>query len=124
MSEIRLLFVSLPGMLSGILRVAASREPDLRIVEELGGLEGVSEAIDRTRPNVLIVGTEGGGLPGECALAMYDLPHTGILAVSLDGAVATAYRLRPQAVSIEDVSTRRIVEAIRDLSRPPPELRD
>jgi DNA-binding NarL/FixJ family response regulator len=123
-SEIRLLFASLPTMLSEILRTAANGDPDLKIVEEMPTLEGIAEAAGRTRPDVLVVGVEDGGLPRECARAMYERPRASTLAVSPDGQIASAYRLRPYGIAMENASSGEIIAAIRELSLPPPELRD
>jgi hypothetical protein len=122
-SEIRLLFAALPAMLSEILRQATEAEPDLHIVEERPGLEDLTVAAVRASADIVVVGTVGGALPRECASLMYDRPRTGALAVSLDGRTAAAYRLRPQGIAMENASSGQIIEAIRDLSLPPPELR-
>jgi hypothetical protein len=122
-SEIRLLFAALPAMLSEILRQATEGEPDLRIVEERPGLEDLKVAAARSSVDVVVVGTEGGVLPRECASLMYERPRTSALAVSLDGTTASAYRLRPHGISMANASSGQIIEAIRELSLPPPELR-
>jgi len=122
-SEIRLLFAALPAMLSEILRQATEGETDLRIVEERPGLEDLTTVASRASVDVVVVGTEGGELPRECAKLMYERPLTSALAVSRDGTVASAYRLRPHGISMENASSGQIIEAIRELSLPPPELR-
>lgn len=124
MSEIRLLFAALPTMLGEIIRHAVQSEADLRIVEEKDALDDLSEAVARTRPDVLVVGVDDGILPRECARVMYELPFASTLTISQDGRVSSAYRLRPERILVESVSTGGIIEAIRELSLPPPELRE
>jgi DNA-binding NarL/FixJ family response regulator len=123
-SEIRLLVACLPTMLSGIIRQAVEEEPDLRIIAERVTFDGLERAVSATRPHVLVVGAAGGALPPACARAMYERPHPGTLSISWDGRVTGAYRLRPDGIALNDLSTSDIVAAIRELTRPIPELED
>jgi hypothetical protein len=122
LSEIRVLFASLPGMLSDIIRQAVENEPDLRVAEERATLDGLADAVGRTHPHVLVVGSGDAALPRECLRAMLDRPHPNTLSVSLDGRLASAYRLRPYGVVRENLSAADVVAAIRELHRPLPEL--
>lgn len=111
-------------MLSEIVRQVAASESGVRVVGEMKTLEGLSEAIARTAPDVVVVGSEEGILPKECVRSMYEPPHPRTLVISSDGRITAAYRLRPQGVRMDDISPAGIIEAIRELSLPPPELRD
>lgn len=123
MSEIRVLFASLPGMLSDIIREAVEGQPDLRITEVHDTLDDLVEAVARTGPQVLVVGSVGAELPRECLRAMFERPHPNTLTVSLDGRRTTAYRLRPHGVVRENLTAAGVVEAIQELGEPLPELR-
>jgi len=120
LSETRVFFAALPGMLSEILRDAAGGEPDLRIMGECETLDGLAEALERTHPHVLVVGSDEAELPPECARLMYDCSHPSTLAVSKDGRHTWAYRLTPHGVQVDNVSTAAVIDAIRTLSCPLP----
>lgn len=111
-------------MLSGIIRQAVADEPSLRIVDELAELDQLPDVVSRLRPDVLIVGADGGELPVECARSMYTPPHPRTLAISADGRITSAYWLRPQGVRMENVTPAGIVEAIEELSASPLEESD
>jgi hypothetical protein len=105
-------------MLSDIIRQAIEGEPDLRITDERATLDGLAEAVGRSHPDVLVVGSSEAALPAECLRAMFERPHPNTLAVSLDGRRTSAYRLRPHGVMRENVTTAGVIDAIREL-RPP-----
>jgi hypothetical protein len=113
-------------MLSGILRHATASDPAVRIVAEVGTLEMLSAAVANTRPHVMVVGVGEGEaeLPKECARLMYAIPHPRTLTISSDGQVTSAWRLRPQGKRMENISPAEMLEVLRELSDPPPELRD
>lgn len=108
-------------MLSEILRSAAGAEPDLRVMEECQTLDGLAEAMERTSPHILVVGSEEAELPPECARLMYDCSHPSTLSISRDGRHTWAYQLRPHGERIDSVSTAGLIEAIRELKCPPHE---
>ena len=119
MNEIRLLFASLPTMLSEIVRDAVEAQPDMEILYEartLAELEGARWG----RADVIVVAAEQGALPAECTRLMYERPHTRTLSISPDGRLTALWRLLPHGVTMEDVSPEGLVAAIRDLSPPLP----
>ena len=119
MNEIRLLFASLPSMLSEIVRNAVEAQPDMKILHEASTLAEL-EAAPWPRADVIVVAAEKGALPRECTRLMYERPHTRTLSISPDGRLTAMWRLLPHGVTVEDVSPDGLVAAIRDLSRPHP----
>jgi hypothetical protein len=107
-------------MLSEIVRTAIEAQPDMAILYEARTLDELEGPSRRLRPDVIVVAAESGGLPPECARLMYEWPHPRTLSISPDGRTSSMWRLLPQGVATENVSTAELVEAIRDLGRPVP----
>jgi DNA-binding NarL/FixJ family response regulator len=108
LAETRILLVDLPQMLRDIVRETAS-EQGARVVAEFDGSEGVA-AIRRFRPDLVISSGASTTVYDELIAAPSRLR---VLVVRDDGRKASLYRLRPDRVSLGEVSSEDLAQVIR-----------
>lgn len=112
MIRVRILFAGIPQMLEEIVERAARAAPDVEIVGTALPAD-LASAVARTRADVAIL-----ALPDGAALAAYDdmlytHPRTRLLAVTDDGRGALLHRLRPQTVTLGELSAEGLLNAVR-----------
>lgn len=116
LSPIRILLAAMPRMLRDIIETAIRSQPDMIVVGVMGVVgagDALSDAVQRDKPDVVILGIEADAGPHACEALLYDHPHVRLLEVTDDGRGATLCELRPHRVPIGDVSAEGLVGAIR-----------
>lgn len=112
MERTRIITSGLPRMLGEIVGELVRTQPDLCIVGDYGDRGRALEAIERTSPDVVILGLEGLARPDVADLLGHH-PALRVLAVSADGSESYLYELRPQERMLGEVSPRTLLTAIR-----------
>ncbi len=108
----------MPRLMRDIVESAIRAQPDMLVVGVLGVVgarDSLSDAVQRARPNVVILG-RASAESRACEALLYEHPHVRLLEVIDDGRSATLCELRPHRVPIGDVSPEGLVGAIRAAS--------
>lgn len=107
------------GILGEIIRDIVTHQPDMQVVGELAESGEFVSAPRRGRSDVVILGLgEEAELPAACLDLLEAFPGVAILALSGNGRQAYIYRLRPERVSVGQVSAASLTDAIRSSVRP------
>jgi DNA-binding NarL/FixJ family response regulator len=102
--------VDIPPLLRDIVRASLAGEPDIDVVADLEGGAALESALDRLRPDVVILGPAA---PPDAAAALVAAARVR-RALTLDEAGrAVLYELGPRRVPLGEVSKDVLVTAIR-----------
>ena len=83
MSAIRVLVANKPRLMQELVLATISDQPDIEIVGQIPDEAELAAAIERTRPDFLIVALEKSDrLPHACRAALEDHPHLRIIAIA------------------------------------------
>lgn len=100
-------------MLRDILRDAITSQADLAIVDPADGRETLLATLDRTDPDVVVLGVGEHGSSGEVAELLQRHPRATVLTVSANGREARLYALRPNVDCLPDTSPQGLLDAVR-----------
>jgi DNA-binding NarL/FixJ family response regulator len=117
--RLRIAIVNMPQMLREIIREVVSPESDMEVAGEFSGTTDLLEAVERTRADFVITGTEDADVAGVGRLLRMR-PRLKVLAVAADGRQTYLYELRPQKVHLGEVSPQNLLDAIRSAARGEP----
>jgi DNA-binding NarL/FixJ family response regulator len=106
----RILLADMPQMLRDIVAGILVPEPDLEVVAETAAVNGLPDAVSRFGADVVIVGRDD---PSLATTLMEGAPRIKVLAVTAGGRESWLYELRPQRVSLGEISPQRLVDEIR-----------
>ena len=109
----------MPRMMHDIVERAIRSQPDMLVVGVVGAVgasDVLSDAVQRAKPDVVILGLQPDSPLRVCEELLYDNPHVRLLEVTDDGRGATVCELRPYRVPIGDVSLEGLMGAIRGSS--------
>jgi DNA-binding NarL/FixJ family response regulator len=105
-------------MLCDIVRDAFARERDMEVVGVLPTLDTLLADARETRADVVILGLADTELPPVCGELIAAHPLMKVLAVAGDGRRVFLHELRPQTVSLGEVSPQELIDAVRSAVRP------
>jgi DNA-binding NarL/FixJ family response regulator len=114
---IRVLLAGLPRIMREIVEHALSEAPDIVVAGSMEGLTALDDALQRTDPDVLVVGVDDERDAPQLDRYLYQLPRLTCLAIAGDARQAFLYELLPQARPLGDVSPDGLVNAIRTLQK-------
>ena len=103
----------MPRILREIIRQSLSVQPDMQIVGEFTGAVSLLPAVDQSGADFVIVGVDEMNVD-DVRFVLQERPHIKILAVGGDGKSAALYELRPNKVSLGEVSPDSLVRVIRE----------
>jgi DNA-binding NarL/FixJ family response regulator len=111
----------LPRILRDLVREIIHSEPDMEIVEELAEMDVVDTAevvskVLHARAHLLLVGTPDSQLADTCTRLLDDYPKLRVLGISTEGRSGFVSELRPDGVSVGELSPRALIAAIRGSS--------
>ena len=112
-TEIRVVLGEMPQMLSDILRNTLREETGVKIVGEAESGEGVREAVETHRADVVITGLGAEANRALCRVLLVAHPHVSVIGIPADRSGAKQWQLRLYEASLGDVSPDELVEAIR-----------
>jgi DNA-binding NarL/FixJ family response regulator len=113
----RVALIDMRPRLREIVAAAVAREADLEIVSTRSS--GTNADLEQLAIDVVIAGTQN---PDDClapAELLAVLPRSRILMVAGSGRRAVVYKLRPEKLSLGDISTESLVNAIRGSATEP-----
>jgi chemotaxis response regulator CheB len=85
MKPIRVLVANRPRLIRELVLATISDQPDIEIVGEIQDDSEILSAVDRTRPDFLIVALEKSNrLPDECHSVLQDHPNMRVIAIAAD----------------------------------------
>ncbi len=88
-------------------------QPDMEFVGDLADPLSLLLAAGQTRPDAVIVRLQDSEFPGICSHLLSEHPHIKVVGVTADGRSACLYELRPQKMSLGEVSPPEVLDAIR-----------
>ena len=103
----------MPRILREIIRQSLAVEPDMQIVGEFTGSVSLLPAVDQSGADFVIVGVDAMKVE-DVRFVLQERPHIKILAIGGDGKSAALYELRPNKVSLGEVSPDSLVQVIRN----------
>lgn len=113
MQSIRVLVGGLSGMLSDIIATLLDSQDDIKLLGEVADDAEMLEAIDRLRPDVVIVSRSDAELSEFGDELLRRLPTLRIIGVDAEGRRAVLHELRPHRVPLGELSAEGLLEAIR-----------
>ena len=123
--QIRVLVFGIPEMLREIVIGLLAKEPDFDVIAPSNTLTGLSEAVQRYTPDVLVSGPTGAHNGAEASYA--ELFSAGlrfkVITVAEDGRYGYLYRLRPERVPLGELSSECLARAVRGPWLGPTDLR-
>ena len=108
----RILLAALPGVIADRVSEALRREANLDVLDPVASTASLEGLVDRTRTDVLIVGTSGQDL-GTLTSLLYAHPRLKLLALVDDGRESFVHELVPRYVQLGSLSAEEIVGAVR-----------
>ena len=118
--HIRVLVFGIPEMLREIVVGLLAMEPDFDIIAPSSSATGLSEAVERYAPDVLVSGVTvawngaNGGANGAYAELFSADRRLKVITVAEDGRHGYLYRLRPERVPLGELSSDCLVKAVRE----------
>jgi DNA-binding NarL/FixJ family response regulator len=107
-------------MLCDIVRDAFAQESDMEVVGVLETSDTLLEDARESRADVVILGLTDTELPGVCTELITAHPLMKVLAVAGDGRRVLLHELRPQTVSLGELSPEGLIDAVRTAVRAEP----
>lgn len=116
MSPIRVVLATLPPLLSDIVRETLVRGAEAEILAEVEGTGELASVLQRTNPDVAVVGVASNDWVDSSGLLrelLVEHPRLTIVALASDGRSGYVYQNQPRGVVINDLSPKSLVNAIR-----------
>ncbi len=110
MESTRIVLVAMPQMLRDIVAGVLADEPDMEIVGEATGVNGLPDAVLEPGADVVVMGRDD---PSLATSLLEQQPGMRVLAVAASGRESWLYELRPHRVPLGEISPKRLVEQIR-----------
>jgi len=109
----------MPPLLREIIECGLRVQPGMTVVGDVRAHADLSAAVSDERPDVTVIGIEGGEMAAECMALLSIQPAMRVIGVRTAGGRAELCELRPHCVSLGEVGATDIVVAIRTaLDRP------
>lgn len=116
MQPSRILLVGLPRMLRDLITNIVNDQGDIRIVGHLRS-DGVSlRDLERTEPDMIIVGLRDSKIPDVCKTLVERHAATKVVGLYGEGRRGILYELKPHAVMLGEVSRQMLLEIMREVS--------
>lgn len=114
--QIRVLVCDIPEILREIVVGLLAKEPDFDIIAPRSAATGLSEAVERYAPDVLVSGATvaRNGADGTYAELFSAGLRLKVITVAEDGRHGYLYRLRPERVALGELSSECLVKAVRE----------
>jgi DNA-binding NarL/FixJ family response regulator len=98
-----------------MLRRAIENVSDLEVVSEVGDLHSLTQAIEQTAPDWIVVSLDPNGrVPAIVDNVLALRPSLHVLALSVDGSQTRVRWFAPHEEALGDVSLNDLIEVLRD----------
>jgi hypothetical protein len=117
--QIRLLVANSPRLMRELIRTTFEDQPDIQIVGEVTEEADISESVDRTLPDFLVISQEQmGRRPSICDAVLHQHPDLKIIAVAPDMSYSVHYWVSFDIRSRDvEASEEGILEVVRSKSK-------
>jgi DNA-binding NarL/FixJ family response regulator len=115
--HIRVLMSGMPRILRDIVAQLITEQPDMHVVGTFADDVGLDTLTD-LQPDVIVIGSDGVGVPALCRGLVQQRPALKVLAVQMDGRRTWLYEMRPHQTLIGEISPATLLDTIRAVSRP------
>jgi chemotaxis response regulator CheB len=123
-SQLRILLLSMPRLLSDMLADAIDQQADMHVVRVDGGGVAAS-SVREHRPDVVVVeqaprpphASADDGPPTMVATLLGEFPALTVMTVEEHGREASLYQLRPHRIPVDEPSPTTLVQLIRRHAR-------
>ncbi len=112
MSEIRVLFGNLPGLLTDVITGLLEWEKGITLVGRCDD-DSLFDVAVRTRPHVVIIGLEESAIPAPGETLLRRLPTVHVLGVTRGGGQSFLYEMHPHREPLGELSPEGLVRAVR-----------
>ena len=109
----RILLVEMPRLLSDILKDLISAEPDIEVAGEALTRDGLLALAERTRCDIVVLGSDRSEPPPEGLALLEALPHVRLIGVSSDGRSLFLYERGRRQTPLGQMSPRELLSVIR-----------
>lgn len=111
---IRVLVANLTGIVAEMVQHALQQQPDIELLGDIAGWEGVNASVDAT--DVLVLGVDDVyALPEVCFQFLRNHPNLKILLLTTTGDEAIAYWRALHCHQMQVISSQSLVESIRQI---------
>jgi chemotaxis response regulator CheB len=117
LASTRILLVALPRMLEEIVTHILRGQRGMEIAGTTRKLDGLSRKVARTRPDVVVLGTDDAPL---AAALLEQSPRLKVLAVAEEGQDWWLYSLTAERIRLGALSSARLVRAVQRAVKPRP----
>jgi DNA-binding NarL/FixJ family response regulator len=117
LDEIRVLLLSLRGIMHDLIEAVLKESPDVSVVAESTNPADVPALVARTGAEVVVCDLDESTASGVGARLFKPHLRVKVIAVQDDGRRAVLWELRPQRRELGDLSSRGFVEMVRQVAR-------
>ena len=109
-----MLLIGLPPKLRELVGQAAASVPDIEVVGEISAAESAGEVVKRYQPSVVVLTSDHPDLRGDWpSLLRQGSCELRLIELEPGGRAGAVFELRPQRLTLGELSSEALVEAIR-----------
>jgi DNA-binding NarL/FixJ family response regulator len=112
LSKRRAVFVTMPPLLSDIVRELLSEKAGLHVIDQIGDREMLTERLPRLQPDLVVIGLGNGEGDDIGRLVLQVVPNGKVLAISNNGRDACLLEMRLHRSRLLDFSPETLLSAI------------
>ena len=112
LSKRRAVFVTMPPLLSDIVRELLSEKADLHVVDQIGDREMLTERLPKLQPDLVVIGLRNGEGDDIGRLVLQVVPNGKVLAISNNWRDAYLLEMRLHRSRLLDFSPENLLSAI------------
>jgi DNA-binding NarL/FixJ family response regulator len=112
LSKRRAVFVTMPPLLSDIVRELLSEKAGLHVVDQIGDREMLTERLPKLQPDLVVIGLGNGEGDDIGRFVLQVVPNAKALAISNNGRDAYLLEMRLHRSRLPDFSPENLLSAI------------
>lgn len=122
MDTLRILLAAMPRLMSDLVELALSSEPDMEVVGVLVSTSSLASEVNVARPDLVVLGVVGTQLPEACGPMLTEHPELRVVGIDLELVEAGVYSLRLDRTELGAVTPNELAHEIRRVARTPSRL--
>jgi DNA-binding NarL/FixJ family response regulator len=115
--RIRILLSEMTPMLLDIVTQTIATQPDLSIIGKVGRNEDLPEAVERTKPDVIVT-SDRIARREQYAKLLHERPRLKVLEIVRNKGYGILYEMHPRRVPLGELSPMSLLDVIRASARP------
>lgn len=108
------MLIDLPRMLRELIRTIVAEQHDLKVVAELTDTVELSDQLESSEPDFVIVGTADGEISAACRALFERRPRLRVVAIAPQGDRGFVWELAPRRLLLGELSPDSLLAAIRE----------